>query len=85
VLVKTDPENVIRELKSEREGEIAVAGPTLAHSLTELGLIDEYRIYLHPVVLGHGTPYFAGPCPPLRLMTHDQIDDNVIRLVYVPA
>jgi hypothetical protein len=33
----------------------------LAHSLTELGLIDEYRIYLHPVVLGHGKPYFAWP------------------------
>lgn len=34
---------------------------TLAHSLTALGLIDEYRIYLHPVVLGSGTPSFAGP------------------------
>jgi riboflavin biosynthesis pyrimidine reductase len=33
----------------------------LAQSLTELGLIDEYRIYLHPVVRGHGQPYFAGP------------------------
>ena len=43
------------------DGEIEVAGPELAHSLTELGLIDEYRIYLHPVVLGHGKPYFAGP------------------------
>ena len=56
-----------------------------ARSLTELGLIDEYRIYLHPVVLGHGTPYFAGPRPPLRLMTHDHIDEDVIRLTYVPA
>ncbi|MBL0871407.1 MAG: dihydrofolate reductase family protein, partial [Phycisphaerales bacterium] len=40
-----------------------VAGPGLANSLTALDLIDEYRIYLHPVVLGHGTPYFAGPRP----------------------
>ncbi|MBY0502701.1 MAG: dihydrofolate reductase family protein [Bryobacteraceae bacterium] len=30
----------------------------MAQSLTELGLIDEYRIYLHPVVLGHGKPLF---------------------------
>jgi len=62
-----------------------VAGPVLAHSLTELGLIDEYRIYLHPVVLGRGNPYFAGPRPPLRLVAHDPIGEDVVRLTYVPA
>jgi hypothetical protein len=64
---------------------IEVAGPDLAHSLTALGLIDEYRIYLHPIVLRHGKPYFAGPRPPLRLMAHDRIAEDVIRLAYVPA
>jgi riboflavin biosynthesis pyrimidine reductase len=57
----------MRELKAERDGEIEVAGPDLAQSLTELGLIDGYRIYLHPVVPGRGKPYFAGSRPPLRL------------------
>ena len=52
-LIEDDLEGAIRELKAERDGEIEVAGPGLAQSLTELGLIDEYRIYLHPVVLGH--------------------------------
>jgi dihydrofolate reductase len=75
----------IRALKAEREGEIEVAGPDLARSLTDLGLIDEYRIYLHPVVLGHGTPYFAGPRPPLRLVSHDRIGEDIVRLCYVPA
>ncbi len=84
-LIKDDLERAIRKLKAEHDGEIEVAGPTLARSLTELGLIDEYRIYLHPVVLGKGTPYFAGPRPPLRLIAHDRIGDNVLRLVYVPA
>lgn len=84
-LVGEDVEAAIRKLKADRDGEIEVAGPGLGRSLTELGLIDEYRIYLHPVVLGHGTPYFAGPRPPLRLMTHDRIDEDVIRLTYVPA
>jgi len=84
-LVRNDLESFIRQLKTERDGEIEVAGPTLAHSLTDLGLIDEYRIYLHPVVLGHGKPYFAGPRPPLRLMTYDRIAENIIRLTYVPA
>ena len=84
-LVEGDLAAAIRALKAERDGEIEVAGPALAQSLTELGLIDEYRIYLHPVVLGHGKPYFAGPRPPLRLRTHDRIDGDVIRLTYVPA
>ena len=84
-LVEDDLGGAIRELKTERDGEIEVAGPGLANSLTELGLIDEYRIYLHPVVLGYGKPYFAGPRQPLRLIEHDQMDDDVIRLTYVPA
>lgn len=84
-LLGADLEGAIARLKSERDGEIEVAGPALAHGLTELGLIDEYRIYLHPVVLGHGTPYFAGPRPPLRLVTHDRIAEDVLRLSYVPA
>lgn len=84
-LLGDDLEGAIRTLKAERDGEIEVAGPELAHSLTALGLIDEYRIYLHPVVLGRGKPYFAGPRPRLRLVAHDPVGDDVIRLVYVPV
>ena len=84
-LVGPDLEREIRAIKDERDGEIEVAGPALAHSLTQLGLVDEYRIYLHPVVLGRGTPFFAGPRPPLRFVASDPIDENVIRLTYIPA
>jgi dihydrofolate reductase len=84
-LVEDDLAGAIRKLKAELDGEIEVAGPHLAHSLTERGLIDEYRIYLHPVVLGHGKPFFAGPRPPLRLVSHERIGEDVIRLTYVPA
>src|SRR5918993_316188 len=41
-LIEKDLEDRIRQLKTEHTGEIEIAGPTLAHSLTELGLIDEY-------------------------------------------
>ncbi len=84
-LVGDDLEGAMRALKAKRTGEIEVAGPDLARSLTDLGLIDEYRIYLHPVVLGQGKPYFAGPRPPLRLRASDRVDEDVIRLTYVPA
>ncbi|MET0372613.1 MAG: dihydrofolate reductase family protein [Sphingobium sp.] len=75
----------IGALKAEMDGEFEVAGPTLAQSLTELGLIDAYEMYLHPVVLGAGTPFFAGPRPPLRLVASDRIGESAIRLTYVPA
>jgi dihydrofolate reductase len=84
-LVADDVEAVIRGLKDELAGEIEVGGPDLARSLTELGLIDEYRIYLHPVVLGRGKPFFAGPRPPLHLVASDRIGEDAIRLTYVPA
>jgi dihydrofolate reductase len=84
-LVEGDLRTVVRGFKAQLDGEIAVAGPDLARSLSELGLIDEYRIYLHPVVLGQGKPFFAGPRPRLRLVDSARVDEDVLRLTYVPV
>lgn len=84
-LVDDEVEAAIRGLKARLDGVIEVSGPELAGSLTDLGLVDEYRLYLHPVVLGRGKPFFAGPRPPLRLVASDRIGEDVIRLTYVPA
>jgi len=84
-LVGDEVEAAMRRLKAQPGGEIEVAGPALAGSLSDAGLIDEYRIYLHPVVLGSGKPFFAGPPPPLRFAASDRITEDVIRLTYVPA
>jgi dihydrofolate reductase len=84
-LVGDDIEEVIGGLKAELVGEIDVAGPDLAGSLANPALIDEYRLYLHPVVLGRGKPFFSGPRPPLRFVTSDLIGEDMIRLTYVPA
>jgi dihydrofolate reductase len=84
-LVEGDLEAAARRLKAEHEGEIDVAGPELAQSLTDLGLIDEYRLYLHPYVLGGGKPFFAGPRPPLHFVGSERIGEEVIRLSYAPA
>ena len=84
-LVDGDIETVIRALKAQLVGEIEVGGPDLARSLTDLGLIDEYRLYFRPVVLGRGNPFLAGPRPPLRLVSTEPVVEDTIRLTYAPA
>ncbi|MBV9512119.1 MAG: dihydrofolate reductase family protein, partial [Caulobacteraceae bacterium] len=84
-LATGDIEAFVRRLKAEVEGEIDVSGPELAHVLTALGLIDEYRLYFRPFVLGGGKPYFACARPPLRLVASDLIGEDAVRLTCVPA
>ncbi len=84
-LVGDDAEAAIRGLKARLDGVIEVAGPALAGSLGGLGLVDEYRLYVHPVVLGGGKPFFAAPRPRLRLVASERMGTDVIRLTYVPA
>ena len=84
-LVEGDLETAMRGLKARFDGEIEVAGPDLARSLTDLGLIDEYRLYFRPFVLGGGQPFFAGPRPPLRLAASGPVGEDAFRLTYVPA
>jgi dihydrofolate reductase len=84
-LISEDLETAIRKLKAERDGEIEVGGPKLAASLAKLGLIDEYHIFLHPVVLGHGEPFFAGVQPKLRLVGSERIGESTLKLTYASA
>lgn len=84
-LVGDDLEGEVRALKARHDGVIEVSGPELAGSLGKLGLVDEYRLYVHPVVLGGGKPFFSGARPPLHLVASDRIGEDVIRLTYVPA
>ncbi|ABQ66857.1 bifunctional deaminase-reductase domain protein [Rhizorhabdus wittichii RW1] len=85
ILVDGEVEAVVRDLKARLDGVIEVSGPELAHGLADLGLVDEYRLYVHPVVLGGGKPFFAGPRSRLRLVASDRIGESVIRLSYVPV
>jgi dihydrofolate reductase len=84
-LVDREVDAFVRKLKAEIDGDIVVAGPELAGSLTKSGLIDEYHLYFRPVVLGGGKPYFAGARPPLRLVASDRVGEDAIRLIYEPA
>jgi dihydrofolate reductase len=48
----------VARLKQQPGKDLAVGGAALASTLVEQGLIDEYRLFVSPVVLGRGTPYF---------------------------
>jgi dihydrofolate reductase len=84
-LVGEDLEAFVRKLKQDVAGEIDVAGPTLAASLTDLDLIDEYRLYYRPFVLGGGKPFFAGARPPLRIIASERIGEEAVLVRCVPA
>lgn len=84
-LVSEDAAATIRGLKQRLPGRVDICGTILAGAVTDLGLIDEYRLYFHPVVLGAGTPYFAGPRPRLRPTATERFGSEVIRLTFVPA
>ena len=84
-LIGDDVEAHVRRLKAQIQGDIDVAGPELAGALTDLGLIDEYRLHFRPFVLGGGKPYFARGRPPLRLVASDRIGEDAVRLSFVPV
>lgn len=81
----TELEPTARRLRAQLDGEIEVAGTQVGASLSDLGLVDRYRIYLHPVVLGGGTPFFHGARPPLTLTDSQRMPGDVMLLTYAPS
>lgn len=66
-LVKGDVSAVLTDLRREFDGDLEVGGPDLAGQFVRRGLVDEYRLVVHPVVLGAGTPFWPELDAPLRL------------------
>ena len=71
----------VRALKEQPGGDMALGGADLAHSFQELGLIDEYRLYVMPVALGAGTPMFQAPVT-LSLLETRTFGNGVVLLRY---
>ena len=82
-LCRDDPVQVVRRLREEEGGPIAVGGAELAASLTEHGLIDEYGVFVYPIVLGGGKPFFAsGSRVDLELLETRTFGGRVVYLRY---
>lgn len=83
-LARDDLATEVERLRRGGDGLIAIGGGTLAAQAAALGLVDEYRLKVHPVVVGGGIPYF-----PHRQQRHDLtlvayrvLDSGVVLLRY---
>ena len=86
-LVQGDVSAVLEDLRREFSGDLGVAGANLAGQFVRRGLVDEYRLVVHPVVLGAGTPFWPELDAPLRVRaveTHTFTSGVELR-TYVPA
>lgn len=86
-LVRGDVAPVLDEVRREFSGEVGVGGPDLAGQFVKRGLVDEYRMVIHPVVLGSGTPYWPKLEKPLalRLVDRHPFASGTEVRTYVPA
>lgn len=82
VLSRVDADEV-KARKAQPGGDLVVGGAELAEAFRREGLVDEYRLYVHPVVLGRGKPLFTpGDHVALRLLEHRLFSNGVVMLRY---
>jgi dihydrofolate reductase len=81
VLREVVPEEV-EQLKARPGGDLALGGADLTASFLRHGLVDEIRLYVHPVVLGRGRPFFSGTRLDLRLAETRAFGNGVVLLRY---
>jgi dihydrofolate reductase len=83
-LVRAVVPEEVEALKSGTGGDMTIGGPDLARAFMERDLIDEYRIYVHPVILGRGRSLFPASDRPvgLRLIEARAFDNGVVLLRY---
>ena len=66
-LVRGDVADVLRRVRDEFDGDIEVGGANLAAQFIRKGLVDEFQLVVHPVILGAGTPFFPPLSEPMHL------------------
>ena len=76
----------IMAMKAQPGGDMWLGGARIAAEFQRLGLIDEYRLYVHPVVIGEGQPLFVSPVPAsMRLLETRTFGNGVVMLRYEAA
>ena len=82
--VEGDLHEAVRQLKEKTPQGVLVGSPMLSAALERLGLIDEYRLVLHPVLAGHGPTLFQGvePSRRLELVSTKRLKSGALALHY---
>ena len=80
------PEEVLA-LKAQPGGDMALGGADIAAAFLRLGLVDQYRVYVHPVLLGAGKPLFPPSVSHIRLALEEtrRFTNGVVLLRYAVA
>jgi dihydrofolate reductase len=81
-LTSGDPDTILEELRRDFSGDLEIGGPTLAADFIRRGLVDEYQLVVHPVILGGGKPFFPALERPagLRLLETRTFSSGVVYL-----
>ena len=82
--VEGDLREAVTQLKEKTPQGVLVGSPTLSAALERLGLIDEYRLVVHPVIAGHGPTLFQGlePSRRLELVSTNRLKSGQVALHY---
>jgi riboflavin biosynthesis pyrimidine reductase len=74
---------MVELMKAESDRDISIGGPTLASSAIAAGLVDEYQIFVAPVIVGAGLPLFgAHTRHDLQLVDERRLDSGFVYLDY---
>jgi dihydrofolate reductase len=87
-VLAADPVEQIRALKEQQGQDIVITGSiTLCHTVIEAGLVDEYRLFVHPVVQGRGRRLFPDgfELPRLTLLETRGFTGGIVYSRYAPS
>jgi dihydrofolate reductase len=87
-LLEGDLEESIPKLKEQVDGDLFMHGSgEFAYALAEKGLVDEYEVYVNPLVWGRGNVHMLGDRGTVRMQLADvkRFDSGVVLLTYLPA
>jgi dihydrofolate reductase len=86
-IISGDVAQQLQDLKDATDGDLVISGSaTLVRSLLADGLLDELRLLVHPIIVGHGARLYDSDTPQtLELVSQEVFSTGVLNLAYAPS